>query len=62
MFLNLNDILYCINFLFWLLEINVNNYNILRSVNYLSRNAEGDKGNSCKNLLLSSQVYSGPFC
>jgi len=48
-------------FPFWRLEINLNNIVILRSINYLSRNAEGDKRNSCKNLF-SSEMNSVQVC
>ena len=44
-------------FLRWRLERGVNNFNI-RSVKFLLLNAEGDKRNSCINLLLSSELNS----
>ena len=48
MCLNLCDALYCIDFLRWLLEINVNIFDILCSVNYLSRKDEGGRRISLK--------------
>ena len=48
-------------FLRWRLERGVNNFNI-RSVKFLLLNAEGDKRNSCINLLLSSELNSVYVC
>jgi len=55
------DALYCINFFWWRLERNVNNFNI-RSVKYLSRNAKCDRRNSCMNLLFSFELNSTYVC
>jgi hypothetical protein len=53
--MNLGDALYCINFLWSRLERNVNNFDILHSVKYLSLKDEGDRRNSCK-------IYFHPKC